>query len=141
MVQKYVIMRFFNSWTHPWTMTSLLNHHFTSFLNLLRLLFLLEGFFQKIKVWNPLYVCIYMSAGRHRWTGVFFLRQRPKTKFGPILAKIQQKNILYEVYHVNQRPYYWGFRWVSLFYEYLCGYSCQNWCGIIFQPTVTFFEK
>ena len=31
-----------------------------------------------------------------------------------------------------------GFRWVSLFCKYLCGCSCQNWCGIIFQPTVTF---
>ena len=30
-----------------------------------------------------------------------------------------------------------GFKWVSLFYEYLCGCSCQNWFGSIFQPTVT----
>ena len=30
-----------------------------------------------------------------------------------------------------------GTSWVILFYEYLCGCSCQNWCGIIFQPTVT----
>ena len=28
-------------------------------------------------------------------------------------------------------------RWVILCYECLCGCSYQNWCGIIFQPTVT----
>ena len=25
----------------------------------------------------------------------------------------------------------------SLFYEYVCGCFCQNWCGSIFQPIVT----
>lgn len=57
--------------------------------NLLRLLFLLEQLSSENKVMEPIicliFICLQDDIGEK---GVSFLRQGPKTEFGPILAKI-----------------------------------------------------
>ena len=80
---------------------------------------------------------LYISAGRYWWTGVQFLRQGPKPDSYPILAKINQKLFCTRFTMWTKGPINGGFGWVSRCYEYSCGWSCQNWCGSIFQPTVT----